>query len=166
MDRSDNAFGRCAFGHWGSIAPPPHRPEHRPMQNFEQIRSHLNSGDFRITMQEPYVVCVELSLDQGRRHQAIFLSELEGEDGRDYLRVNTVIAPTTGIDARRALAFNWQSRIGHLAIGELDGVPYLQLCENRPYDSLNPAEVDRLILEIGGMGDQLERALSAGGDLL
>ena len=28
------------------------------------------------------------------------------------------------------------------------------------------AEVDRLILEIGGMGDRMERALSAGGDLL
>ena len=136
------------------------------MQNFEQIRSHLASGDFRITMQEPYVLCVELSLEQGRRHQAIFLSELEDDDGRTYLRFSTVIAPTTGIDCRRALAFNWESRVGYLSIGELDRVPYLQLCENRPYDSLNAAEVDRLILEIGGVGDQLERALSAGGDLL
>ena len=136
------------------------------MQNFEQVRSHLASGDFRITMQEPYVLCVELSLEQGRRHQAIFLSELEDDDGRTYLRVSTVIAPTTGIDCRRALAFHWESRGGDLAIGELDRVPYLQLCENRPYDNLSPGEVDRLILEIGGMGDQLERALSAGGDLL
>ena len=136
------------------------------MQNFEQIRSHLASGDFRITMQEPYVLCVELSLDQGRRHQAIFLSALEDDDGRTYLRVSTVIAPTTGIDCRRALAFNWESRVGYLAIGELDRVPYLQLCENRPYGSIDASEVDRLILEIGGMGDQLERALSAGGDLL
>ena len=89
------------------------------MHNFEQVRSHLAAGDFRITMQEPYVLCVELSLDQGRRHQAIFLSELQGEDGREYLRVSTVIAPTTGIDCRRALAFNWESRVGYLAIGEL-----------------------------------------------
>jgi hypothetical protein len=77
-----------------------------------------------------------------------------------------VIAPTTGIDGKRALAFNWESRVGYLAIGELDGVPYLQLCENRPYESLDAAEVDRLILEIGGMGDRLEHVLSAGGDLL
>ena len=63
------------------------------------------------------------------------------------------------------LAFNWQSRVGFMAIGELDGVPYLQLCENRPFDSLNAAELDRLILEIGGVGDNLERMLSAGGDL-
>ena len=136
------------------------------MQNFEKIRHHLVAGPFRVTMQEPYVLCVELSLDGGRRHQAIFLSELQDDDGRNYLRVNTVIAPITGIDSKRALAFNWQSRVGYLAIGDLDGVPYLQLCENRPYDGLSAAELDRLILEIGGMGDRLERALSAEGDLL
>jgi hypothetical protein len=126
------------------------------MQSFEQIRGHVAS-DFRVTMQEAYVLCVELSLDNGRRHQSIFLSELQDDDGRDYLRTSTVIAPITGIDARKALRFNWDSR---------DGVPYLQLCENRPYDGLTPAELSRLVLEIGGMGDRLERALSADGDLL
>jgi len=136
------------------------------MQNYEQIRRHVVSGDFKVTMQEPYVLCIELSLDGGRRHQSIFLAELQGDDDRSYLRLSTVIAPITGIDARRALAFNWDSRVGYLAIGELDGVPYLQLCENRPYGTLSPAELDRLILEIGGMGDRLERALSAEGDLL
>ncbi len=136
------------------------------MQNFEQIRSHLSKSGYKVTMQDPYVACVELSLDNGSRHQAIFLSELGNDDARGYLRVSTVIAPTTGIDARRALGFNWQSSVGYLAIGELDGVPYLQLCENRPYDGLTPSEVDRLVLEIGGLGDSMERALSAGGDLL
>ena len=136
------------------------------MQNFEQIRSHLATSDFRITMQDPYVICVELSLDNGRRHQAIFLSELQDDDHRNFLRVSTVIAPITGIDARRALAFNWNAHVGYLALGELDGVPYLQLCENRPYETLTGAEVGRLVLEVGGMGDRLERALSAEGDLL
>ena len=136
------------------------------MQNFEQIRSHLSKSGYKVTMQGPYVACVELSLDNGSRHQAIFLSELGNDDARGYLRVSTVIAPTTGIDARRALGFNWQSSVGYLAIGELDGVPYLQLCENRPYEGLTPSEVDRLVLDIGGLGDSMERALSAGGDLL
>jgi len=136
------------------------------MQNFEQVRGHLNSSGYKVTMHDPYVACVELSLGNGKRHQAIFLSELGNDDERAYLRVSTVIAPMTGIDARRALTFNWQSSVGYLAIGELDGVPYLQLCENRPYESLNPAEVDRLVLEIGGLGDSMERALSAEGDLL
>jgi len=136
------------------------------MQNFEQIRSHLIKTGYKLSMQDPFVACVELSLDNGSRHQAIFLSELGNDDSRAYLRVSTGIAPITGVDARRALGFNWQSSVGYLAIGELDGVPYLQLCENRPYDGLTPAEVDRLVLEIGGLGDNMERALSAGGDLL
>jgi hypothetical protein len=136
------------------------------MQNFEQIRSHLVSSGYKLTLQEPFVVCVELSLAQGKRHQAIFLSEMQDDDDRNFLRVSTAIAPTTGLDARRALAFNWESRVGYLAIGELDGVPYLQLCENRPYDCLDAAEIDRLVLEIGGTGDEMERRMSAGGDLL
>src|SRR3546814_15605698 len=129
------------------------------MQNFEQIRRHISAGNYRVTMQDPYVMCVELSLDSGRRHQAIFLSELHDDDGRNYLRVNTVIAPITGIDARRALAFNWQSRIGYLAIDELDGVPYLPLCENRPYHAPTPAQRHRLLLEIGGVRARPDRRL-------
>ena len=136
------------------------------MNKFEQIRKHLGNAGFNLTMQDDGVACVELSLDQGRRHQAIFLSELDDDDGRPYLRVSTAVAPTTGLDARRALVFNWQSRVGYLCIGDLDGVPYLQLCENRPYEGLEASEVDRLVLEIGGLGDRMERALSADGDLL
>ena len=136
------------------------------MHNFEQVRGHLNSSGYKVTMHDPYVACVELSLGNGKRHQTIYLSELGNDDERGYLRVSTVIAPMTGIVAKRALKFIWQSSVGYLAIGELDGVPYLQLCENRPYESLSPSEVDRLVLEIGGLGDSMERALSAEGDLL
>ena len=134
------------------------------MQNFEQIRSAIQGH--KITARDPYMVCVELSLAQGRRHQSVFLAEIEDDDGRKFLRVSTVIAPMTGLDARRMLTYNWESRVGYMAVGELDSMPYLQLCENRPYDTLSAADVDRLILEIGGTGDHLERVLSAGGDLL
>jgi hypothetical protein len=135
------------------------------MQNFEQIRGTI-PREHKITAREPYMVCVELSLDQGRRHQSVFLAEVEDDDERKYLRVSTVVAPMTGLDAKKMLAYNWNSRVGYMACGELDGVPYLQLCENRPYETLSPGEVERLILEIGGTGDHLERNLSAGGDLL
>jgi len=136
------------------------------MDNFEQIRGHLVSAGYKMTLDEPFLACVELSLAKGRRHQAIFLSELQDDDGRNYLRVSTAIPPITGVDARRALGFNWENRVGYLAIGELDGVPYLQLCENRPYDCVQAAEIDRLVLEIGGTGDAMERRMSADGDLL
>jgi hypothetical protein len=136
------------------------------MPTFDQIRQQLVQAGFRMSVQDEGVLCIELSLEQGTRHQAIFLSELEDDDARPYLRVSTAVAPTTGLDARRALVFNWQSRVGYLAIGDLDGVPYLQLCENRPFEGLDAAEVHRLVLEIGGIGDRMERALSADGDLL
>jgi hypothetical protein len=136
------------------------------MDNFEQIRRHLVAAGYKLSVQEPFVVCVELSLAQGKRHQAIFLAEMQDDDGRDYLRVSTALAPITGLDARRALRFNWESRVGYLAISELDGVPYLHLCENRPYDTLTASEIDRLVLEIGGTGDDIEHRMSAGGDLL
>lgn len=134
------------------------------MQNFEQIRTHI-SANYTVTTSDPYVIGVELSLDQGNRRQNVYLTELQGEDNRAYLRVSTSIAPITGVDARRALFFNWEQRIGFLALTELDGVPYLHLCENLPYDLINAAEVDRIVLEIGGLGDRMERTFSAGGDL-
>ena len=74
------------------------------MHNFEQVRGHLNSSGYKVTMHDPFVACVELSLGNGKRHQAIFLSELGNDDERGYLRVSTVIAPMTGIDAKRALS--------------------------------------------------------------
>lgn len=135
------------------------------MQDFDSIRRHVQGAGYKTAMHDEEVVCIELSLDKGTRHQSIFLSEHDDDDGRPYLRVSTAIAPTTGMDARRALAFNWQSVVGYLAVGDLDGVPHLQLVENRPYEGLDGAEVDRLILEIGGLGDRMERMMSAGGDL-
>ena len=134
------------------------------MINFEQIRSHA-AAQYRAVASEPYLMRIELTLEGGSRHQGIFLAELEDDDARKYLRVSTAIAPLTGLDSKRALEFNWQQRVGYLAVGDLDSVPYLMLCENRPYEQLTAAEVDRMILELGGLGDRLERAFSAGGDL-
>lgn len=135
------------------------------MRHFDDIRDYLDGAGHDVTLHDDGMMCIELSLEHGSRHQAIFLTRIPDEDGRDYLRVSTVVAPMTGIDPRRALAFNWESQVGHLAIGDLDGVPHLQLCENRPFDGLDLAEVHRLVLEIGGVGDRMERTLSAGGDL-
>lgn len=130
------------------------------MDNFEQIRSHVADADYHVTMQQPYVICVEISLRNHTRQQAVYLSELHDDDGKGYLRVSTVIARAEQADARRALAFNWQSRVGYLALSDLDDGVWLQLCENRPYAGLSAAELDRLILEIGGLGDQLEHAMA------
>ena len=69
------------------------------MKNFEQIRRHLVAAGYKLSVQEPFVACVELSLAHGKRHQAIFLAEMQDDDGRDYLRISTALAPITGLDA-------------------------------------------------------------------
>ncbi|HJU38553.1 MAG TPA: hypothetical protein VJ724_03205 [Tahibacter sp.] len=133
------------------------------MHSFEQIRSHV-SAHHQLRINDPYLVSFDMLLDGGKRHQGIYLSELEHEDGRKYLRISTPIGPLTGMDAKRCLRFNWEQRIGFLAVSDLDGSPYLQLCENRPYEHLSVEEIDLLVAEMGPLGDRMEQAISAGGD--
>lgn len=136
------------------------------MQTFKSIRQHLTGAGFNVVLQDEGVASIELSLEQGTRYQTIFLSELQDEDGRPYLRVSSAVAVADGVDVTRALKFNWQSRVGYLAIGEMGGDAYLQLCENRPFEGLDGAEVHRLVLDIGGTSDRMERALSGERDVL
>ncbi|GAP67214.1 hypothetical protein MBSD_n2530 [Mizugakiibacter sediminis] len=133
------------------------------MQSFEQIRAHV-SGRYPLRTNDPYLISFDLTLARSRRHQGIYLAELEGEDGRKFLRISTPIGPLTGTDARRCLQFNWEQRVGYLAVSDLDGSPYLHLCENRPYELLDERELERLIGEIGPLGDQLEQAISSEAD--
>ncbi|MGY1424349.1 hypothetical protein [Lysobacter sp. A289] len=136
------------------------------MHNLQAIQQHLVAAGFQMSLPHEGVACIELSLDNGSRHQSIFLSELDDDDGRPYLRVSSAVAPIAGLDAHRALVFNWQSRVGYLAIGDMGGERYLQLCENRPFDGLDGAEAHRLVLEIGGLADHMEQSLSGERDLL
>jgi len=132
------------------------------MHSFEDVRSHLNASH-TLRINDPYLICFDMSLEKGR-HQGVYLAELDDEAGRKYLRVSTPIGPLTGMDARRCLRFNWEQRLGYLAVSDLDGSPYLHLCENRPYELLSGKELERLINEIGPLGDRLEQAISSGGD--
>lgn len=132
------------------------------MQSFEQIRSYVGSRH-ALRVNDPYLVSFDLTLEDNR-HQGIYLSEMDDEDGAKFLRVSTPIGPFTGTDGLRCLRFNWEQRTGYLAVSDLDGSPYLQLCENRPYSLLTESEVDRLIDELGTLGDRLEKAISQGGD--
>ena len=133
------------------------------MKRFEQIADWV-SQHYTVTLLEPFLLGLELSIEHGKRHQGVFLSELIDEDTRKVLRISTVVAD--GEHSRnyldKALAFNWQSRSGFLALGELDGKTHLKLCENRPYERLSMIELERTLLRIGGMGDAIERQLQTG----
>ena len=132
------------------------------MRHFEAVRSHIGS-QHQLQHNDPYLISFDLTLPQDR-HQGIYLAELEDESGRRFLRISTPIGPLAGADARRCLRFNWEQRTGFLAVTDLDGSPYLHLCENRPYDLLNAAELKRVIEELGHLGDQLEQMVATGGD--
>lgn len=132
------------------------------MQSFEQIRTHV-STQHALGTNDPYLISFDLALANGRR-QGVYLAEMDDIDGSKCLRVSTPIGPFTGTDALRCLRFNWEQRTGFLAVSDLEGSPYLQLCENRPYNLLSEHEIDRLIAELGDLGDRLERAIAGGGD--
>ncbi len=134
------------------------------MRHFEAVRSHVGSRH-QLRQNDPYLLSFDLRLPQGR-HQGIYLAELEDEHGRRYLRISTPIGPLAGTDPRRCLRFNWEQRTGYLAMADLDGSPYLHLCENRPYGYLDGLELERLIAELGVLGDQLEQIIVSEGDAL
>lgn len=133
------------------------------MRSFEQIADWV-AQHYTVTHMEPFLLALELSLDQGRRRQSVFLSELMDEDGGRVLRISTAVAERGhGEDAlAKALEFNWQSRAGYLALGEMGGRSYLHLCENRAYPGLDATELERALLRIGGLGDGIERQLQGG----
>lgn len=130
------------------------------MKTFEDIRAHCQSR-WPLKDNDPYLLSFDLPVGDGDRQQSLFLAELEDEEGRRCLRVSTPVAPLAGADPLRALRFNWEQRVGYLAANDLDGVPYLQLCENRPYGALGVAELERVIEELGALADRLERAISS-----
>lgn len=134
------------------------------MQSFEQIRSHVGTRH-ALANNDPYLISFDVGLADGRQ-QGIYLAELDDEDGSKYLRISTPIGPLTGMDSLRCLRFNWEQRTGFLAVSDLGGSPYLHLCENRPYSLLSEPEIDRVIAELGALGDRLERAIASGGDTL
>ncbi|MFC5435912.1 hypothetical protein ACFPME_05045 [Rhodanobacter umsongensis] len=134
------------------------------MRHFEAVRSHIGS-QHELRHNDPYLISFDLDLAQDRC-QGIYLAELEDESGRRYLRISTPIGPLSGTDPNRCLRFNWQQRTGFLAVADLDGSPYLHLCENRPYEFLDAAELQRVVRELGVLGDQLEQVIANGSDSL
>ena len=134
------------------------------MQHFEAVRSHLGSRH-ALRRNDPYLLSFDLPLRQ-QRTQGVYLAELEDEAGQCYLRISTPVGPLAGVDATRCLRFNWQQRTGFLAVADLDGSPYLHLCENRLYEFLDAAELDRVIRVLGTLGDRLEQVIASDEDAL
>ncbi|MDI3263230.1 MAG: hypothetical protein QJR11_10525 [Fulvimonas sp.] len=134
------------------------------MRHFEAVRSYVGSRH-PLRRNDPYLISFDLTLPHGR-HQGLYLAELEDEGGWRCLRLSTPVGPLDGTDPMRCLRFNWEQRTGFLAVADLEGAPYLHLCENRPYGCFDAKELDRLIDELGTLGDRLERLIARAGDTL
>jgi hypothetical protein len=59
---------------------------------------------------------------------------------------------------------NLTLRVGYLAVGDLDGVPYIKMCENLPYAFLGDEELDYTIKHVAQLADQMEQILEPEGD--
>lgn len=128
------------------------------MKSFEDIRAHCASR-WTLRDNEPYLLSFDLPVQTGQRQQSLFLAELEDETGNRYLRLSMPVAPVDDDVALRALRFNWEQRLGYLAVGDLADVAYLHLCENRPYEWLDANELDRVVSELGPLAGRLEQAI-------
>ncbi len=133
------------------------------MDTFAAIEQHVQAR-YDVVHDEPFMLGLEVKVGDSGRHQSVFLAELEGPDGRRFLRVETTVAPLGEHDPEKCLRVNLMLRIGYLAVGDLEGMPFLKLCENMAYRHLTTDALDYVIAHIAELGDKIEMTLNKGGD--
>jgi len=134
------------------------------METFSEIRNHMLDL-YELQIDEPFIVSFEYPIDASSRRQSMFLAELKTNDGRRVLRVETPVAPLADLDPEKCLRINLTQRVGYLAVGDLDGVPYIKMCENLPYAFVGEQELDYVIRRVALAADQMEQFLEPGGDI-
>ncbi|NIM70682.1 MAG: hypothetical protein GTN86_08750 [Xanthomonadales bacterium] len=133
------------------------------METFAEVRDHVIASH-ELVIDEPFLLAFESPTDNRERKQSMFLAELKAADGRRYLRVETPVVPLADFDAEKCLRINLMQRVGYLAVGDLDGIPYIKVCENLPYANLSGQELEYVINTMAPFADRLEHALEPSGD--
>lgn len=133
------------------------------MQTFEEIRQHLIKH-YAVVHDEPFMLGLELTNRESGRRQSVFAAELKSSDGRRFLRVETTIAPLGDHDPEKCLRVNLMLRVGYLAVGDLEGVAFLKMCENIAYPGMTPELLDYVIQRVATQGDGIENTLTEGED--
>jgi hypothetical protein len=134
------------------------------METFSEIRNHMLAL-YELQIDEPFILSFEYPIDNSRRRQSMFLAELQTDHGRRVLRVETPVAPLADLDAEKCLRINLTQRVGYLAVGDLDGVPYIKMCENLPYAFVGEEELDYVIRRVALAADRMEQFLEPEGDI-
>ncbi len=134
------------------------------METFTEVRQHIMENH-KLFIDEPFQMAFDCQMDDGNRKQAIYIAELKTSDNRRYLRVETLICPLADFDAEKCLRINLILRVGYLAVGDLDGIAYVKMCENMSYSSLDGEELEYVISHVAPMADRMEQALDSGNDI-
>jgi hypothetical protein len=134
------------------------------METFSEVREHI-LDEYELKIDEPFIIGFEVPMQQPGRLQSMYLAELQTSDGGRVLRVETTVAPLVDLDAEKCLRINLTQRVGYLAVGDLDGIPYIKMCENLPYGSLEAQLLDYVILQLANEADQMEQSLEPGDDI-
>lgn len=134
------------------------------METFAEVRKHVLENHV-LFIDEPFQLGFDLEIEGGDRKQAIFLAELKAADNRRYLRVETLVCPLDDFDAEKCLRINLIQRVGHLAVGDLEGTAYVKMCENLPYSSLDAEELEYVINHVALMADRMEQVLESAHDV-
>ncbi len=133
------------------------------MDTFARI-AELASQHFKTVHEEKFMVGLEIPTGKHNRHQSVFLAELKDDDDHRYIRIETTVAPLANHDPVKALRINLMLRVGYLAVGDLESVPFLKLCANMAYRDMSEPALVQTIRRIAELGDEIEQALTHGGD--
>ncbi len=132
------------------------------METFAEVREFIQA-DHDLFHDEPFIIGFEYELDAGRK-QSMFVAELNSEDGHRYLRIETTVVPMARLSADKCMRINQMQRVGYLAAGDLDGTPYVKMCENMAYRTVDLKELQYVIATIAGSADRFEDIIGDGDD--
>ncbi len=133
------------------------------METFAAIEEFVRDH-WDVVLEEPFMLGLEVPVGDSGRRQSVFLAELKNQDGRRFLRIETPVAPLAEHSPEKCLRVNLMLRTGYLAVGDLEGVPFIKLCENMLYSPTLSEQLDYMIEHVADLGDKMEVTLNKGGD--
>ncbi len=131
---------------------------------FDEIRENLKKS-YELTDDEHLLLRFLFTIPETKRQQGIAITEVELTDGKRYLHLNTPVASLSSIDPVLCLKINTMQPIGHLAATDIEGEPYIIMCENLPYSTLSLDELKYVVEHLARTADRLEESLMQGEDL-
>jgi len=134
------------------------------VETFSEVRDFVRTRH-DLMIDEPFLVSFECPVGDKGRKQSIFLAEIQADDGRRFLRVETPVVPLEDFDAEKCLRINLMQRVGYLAVGDLEGTAFIKLCENMPYVSLDGEELEYVVNHMAPMADRFEQVLEYDSDI-